>query len=219
MVSRIHQLDKKTLTIQKFYPSLGILPRPSHDTKEPLMPEDIDVDWQDPLGMEFLLKTTHCLRDITEAMAEQYCEIKWPEDAGGKITLKCTLSRDMKNFYHLAKGWTTDVKGLLSSISTSRLDIPAETQPEFEKQAHGIIDQYGSEMIHVIFMEHTCHIAGRTDILRVAVPQMMKLMKEIKMSKRRNIVEPTLMPFDFSSRPKRKSNVKSTLRAFNPFDF
>ena len=93
IIAQTHEVDGDELHIRQYFPCLGVIP-PDHNVRCPpgLQLSDIHFKVEDRALKAYLDKFEGKRKKIAQNLQSIDCQVEWPKDENGPLTLKCTVN-------------------------------------------------------------------------------------------------------------------------------
>ncbi|XP_060564914.1 uncharacterized protein LOC132724118 [Ruditapes philippinarum] len=137
-----HTLGDQKLEVKRFQPVLG---RPEGDTEERewCLPRFIEINDADIHKISFVSSSNEISSTFEEELIKTHIKVVWPSENNQNVQLHCTLTKNDKLRFKIAKGWSKKAQiefmKLMDTIVLHRIDILQDIRPnvmEFLKTVH-----------------------------------------------------------------------------------
>ncbi|XP_060564916.1 protein mono-ADP-ribosyltransferase PARP14-like [Ruditapes philippinarum] len=121
-----HTLGDQKLEVKRFQPVLG---RPEGETEERewRLPRFIEIKDVDIHKISFASSSSEMSKTVQDELITTYTKVVWPSDINQSVQLHCTLTKDVKHCFKIAKGWRKQAQvafmKLIDTIVLLRIDI------------------------------------------------------------------------------------------------
>ncbi|XP_045188998.2 protein mono-ADP-ribosyltransferase PARP14-like isoform X2 [Mercenaria mercenaria] len=135
VLDRKHTLGGKELGVKCFQTALG---RPEGETEERTfkVPRDFEIKDADPHKVKFVANSPEYRKSFEQELLKHYTKVKWPTDTDAhmNVHLHCTLTKNVKGCFKIAKRWEKEAKSmfpkLMDAIVLYRIDVLQDIKPK-----------------------------------------------------------------------------------------
>ncbi|XP_053393606.1 uncharacterized protein LOC123565062 isoform X2 [Mercenaria mercenaria] len=135
ILDRQHNLGAKEVEVKCFQTALG---PPEGETVEKTfqVPRAFEIKDADVHKVKFVANSPEQRKSFEQELLKQYTEVKWPTDTETHmhVQLHCTLTKDTKGCFNIAKSWEKQAKSVFSKLMDAivlyRIYVLEDIKPE-----------------------------------------------------------------------------------------